>query len=114
LPGDPEVLALAETSLYEIVERVCGTIATRAHYVVEARAAYHREAELLNIAIGSPILLTTQVTFDQHHEPFELHWSVYPHDRYRFQATLTRPANHRRVAAAGRRPETKKRGTRSV
>lgn len=109
LPDDTEVLGLGEISLYEVLERFCGTIATRAHYVVEARAADHREAELLNIPVASPVLLTRQVTFDQRGEPFEQHWSVYPHDRYRFQATLTRPTNYERTG--GVTPKVSSRAT---
>jgi DNA-binding GntR family transcriptional regulator len=94
LPEDLRSLDLAHESIYRVIERLCGVIAARADYTVEARSATAREAQLLEIPTGTPLLHTTQVTFNQHGEPFELHWSAYPHDRYRFQATLVRPTAH--------------------
>jgi GntR family transcriptional regulator len=95
LPSDVETLDLERASLYSILEERCLVFPTRANFTVEARGADNNEAHLLNIPQGSPTLCTTQVTFDQHGEPFEQHWSVYPHDRYRFQATLVAPPRSR-------------------
>jgi GntR family transcriptional regulator len=94
-PSDLEALDLEHNSLYSILEETCLVFPTRATFTVEARGANNDEAHLLNIPEGSPTLCTAQVTFDQHGEPFEQHWSVYPHDRYRFQATLVAPPRSR-------------------
>jgi GntR family transcriptional regulator len=93
-------LELAGGSLYRLLEERHGVIAMRADYLVEARAASPEEAELLQISLGSPVLQTTQVTFDSFGGPFEKHRSVYPHDRYRFQATLTRPLSFESLTRA--------------
>ena len=95
LPSDLNELDLGRSSIYRLLEERCGVIATRADYVVEARPADPQEAELLGVPVGSALLRTAQVTFDQHGQPFEQHWSIYPHDRYRFQATLVRPTAYR-------------------
>lgn len=82
---------LTQLSVYHFLEERWGLVAARADYVVEARAANAAEAELLDVAPGSPLLKATQVTFDQDGNPFEHHWSTYPGDRYRFEASLLRP-----------------------
>lgn len=84
-------LDLTQLSLYRLLEERWGIVAARADYVVEARPSGDAEAELLDVAPGSPLLQATQVTFDQEGNPFEHHWSNYPGDRYRFEASLVRP-----------------------
>ncbi|MBO0730505.1 MAG: GntR family transcriptional regulator [Acidimicrobiaceae bacterium] len=90
-------------SLYDLLQECCGVVAYQAHYVVEARAAGERDASLLEIAPGSPLLCARQITFDPQSKPIERHWSVYPHDRYRFEATLKRPRPERPVGENGTR-----------
>lgn len=92
-------LDLSQLSLYRLLEEGWGLVAARADYVVEARPASDAEAELLDVAPGSPLLQATQVTFDAEGNPFEHHWSSYPGDRYRFEASLLRPV---RPGVAGR------------
>ncbi len=82
---------LTELSLYRFLEERWGLVAARADYVVEARPASETDAELLDVAPGSPLLQATQITFDHEGNPFERHWSSYPGDRYRFEASLVRP-----------------------
>ncbi len=82
---------LTHLSLYRLLQERWGIVAARADYVVQARAASDREAELLDVAPGSPMLHATQLTFDQEGNPFERHWSCYRGDRYRFEASLSRP-----------------------
>jgi DNA-binding GntR family transcriptional regulator len=88
-------LDLTRISLYRLLEDRWGLAAARADYVVEARPATGAEAELLDIAPGSPLLQATQLTFDVDGNPFEQHWSSYPGDRYRFEARLLRPVRPR-------------------
>lgn len=109
IEGLDEVLGsldLAHISLYRLLEERWGLVPARADYVVEARAASGREAELLDVAPGSPLLQASQITFDPDGNPFERHWSIYPGDRYRFEASLARPARAvlGRTAAPGGRP----------
>lgn len=108
--GLAEVLGsmdLTHFSLYRLLEDRWGLVAARADYVVEARLAGDAEAELLDVAPGSPLLQATQVTFDSDGNPFERHWSSYPADRYRFEASLLRPVRARstgRGVGAGHLP----------
>lgn len=88
-----ESLDLSEVSMYRLLSERCGVVAARANYTVEARPADEREATLLEVPRSSPLLQTTQLTFDLQGRPFEQHWSAYPYDRYRFQATLLRPVS---------------------
>lgn len=82
-------------SLYDLLQERCGVVANQANYIVEARAATEHDATLLEITPGSPLLCARQITFDPQSKPIERHWSVYPHDRYRFEATLKRPRAER-------------------
>lgn len=82
---------LTRLSLYRFLQERWGIIAARADYIVQACSATDMEAELLKVPLGSPILQATQLTFDQDGYPFERHWSSYPGDRYRFEASLSRP-----------------------
>jgi GntR family transcriptional regulator len=91
-PLDLSRIDWEHTSVYRLLEEELGLVAARADYVVEAAAASEREASLLAIEAGTPVLRATQVTFDRNDVAFEKCWSAYPHDRYRFQATLLRPS----------------------
>lgn len=93
---------LARLSLYSLLEERWGIVATRADYVVEARTAGHAEAELLDVTPGSPLLQATQLTFDAEGTPFERHWSSYAGNRYRFEASLSRPVYPRRPERDGK------------
>lgn len=63
-------------------------IATSAEYAVEAAPATPKESRLLEVADGTPLLVATQITRDQHGRVFELGRTAYRGDRYRFRATL--------------------------
>lgn len=81
-----------QVSLYAVLERECGVIPSRADYTATAAEAALQEAELLELDQGQPVFVATEVTFDQDNRPFELARVAYRFDRYRFQATLTRPS----------------------
>jgi DNA-binding GntR family transcriptional regulator len=82
-------LDFATASLYESVE-ACGIVATNADISIEAAPAGARHARLLDVERGAPLLVATQVTYDQERRPFELGHIVYRGDRYRFRARLSR------------------------
>lgn len=63
-----------------------------ADYSVEARHPTPREIELFEIADTMPMLVATQLTFNQKDRPIELTVQVYRGDRYRFRASITNPA----------------------
>jgi GntR family transcriptional regulator len=60
-----------------------------ADYSVEARHPTPREIELLEIGDTMPMLVATQLTFNQEDRPIELTVQVYRGDRYRFRASIT-------------------------
>jgi GntR family transcriptional regulator len=60
-----------------------------ADYSVEARHPTPREMELLETGDTMPMLVATQLTFNQQDRPIELTVQVYRGDRYRFRASIT-------------------------
>lgn len=101
---------LSQRSLYRALEECCGVVPVRADFTVEARPCSPRQAELLGIDVGSPLLWTTQTTYDRVGRIVEWGWGAYPHDRYRFRATLTTtdasPGSAWRVGTNGHRRES--------
>jgi GntR family transcriptional regulator len=79
----------ASVSLYGTLES-CGAGPVRADYTVSAIAATERDAELLDVEVQSPLLLTTTTSFDEARRLVELGKQTYRGDRYRFRATLTK------------------------
>jgi GntR family transcriptional regulator len=67
-----------------------------AAYTLEAQPADAEEAELLGLAPGAPVLVTTTSTHDAEGRLVEVTRTAYRGDRYRFHATLTRRRNHTR------------------
>src|SRR5262249_51625599 len=81
----------ATTSLYDTLEQQ-GIRLARADYDIEARGADEREAELLGLAPGAPVLQASTVALDGGGRVIDMSRTAYRADRYRFQATLTRRA----------------------
>jgi GntR family transcriptional regulator len=88
LPAAREI-DFTTASLYAELERA-GHLLVRADYDVEARAVEEREAELLELAPGAPVLFTITVAMTDDGQVADLGRTIYRSDRYRFQATLTR------------------------
>lgn len=64
-------------------------IPTAADYSVGARQANEEERRLLGTDHLVPMLVATQLTYNQDGRPIELTVQSYRSDRYRFQATIT-------------------------
>jgi GntR family transcriptional regulator len=77
-------------SLYEELETRYGLRPARARFAAEAVAADERQAGLLGLDPGAPLLRCLQQTEDQTGRWIELCEMVYRGDRYRFRATLVR------------------------
>ncbi|MFE5141380.1 GntR family transcriptional regulator [Streptomyces fagopyri] len=60
-----------------------------ADYSVEARHPTEEEGRLLEIADATPVLVATQLAFNQNAQPLELTAAVYRGDRYHFRASIT-------------------------
>lgn len=79
----------ASTSLYATLDEV-GAGPVRADYSVQAIGASRRQAKLLGVEAGEPLLLATTASRDAGGRLVELGEMTYRGDRYRFRATLTR------------------------
>jgi GntR family transcriptional regulator len=88
----------ANRSLYGTVRERAGVIPSRAEVVVRAVPATERQAELLTIHEGDPLLELDEMTFDQYDEPFETARLLNRGDRYGFATTLAAGVGTPRVA----------------
>jgi GntR family transcriptional regulator len=75
-------------SLYELLTRKFIKIPTEAEEQLEAGACGIREAELLGIRMGDPVMLLRRTTFNQDMLPFEYVESVYKSGKYIYQTKL--------------------------
>jgi GntR family transcriptional regulator len=80
-----------KTSLYRVLAESYGVQPVEAEETIETASASPREADLLDIDTGSPILVLGRHSFDGHGEPIEYVRSWYRGDRYTFVARLTTP-----------------------
>ena len=81
---------MADRSLFTALEELSGTRVARSHYAAQACGATARQAELLDIGPGEPVLVCEEITVDQHDAPVLLGQSVYRGDAYRFESVLYR------------------------
>lgn len=77
------------TSLYRKLREKYRVFPTSADERIEAGACPTREARLLSIRPGSPVLRITRVTTSQDKRPFEYVESVYRADQYVLHVSLT-------------------------
>jgi GntR family transcriptional regulator len=80
------------TSLYTALAEQYGVRLAEAEETIETSLATPREAELLGADVGLPMLLLSRHSWDTGGRPVEWVRSVYRGSRYKFVATLTRPA----------------------
>ncbi|MCW2966330.1 MAG: GntR family transcriptional regulator [Solirubrobacteraceae bacterium] len=85
-----EATDLAHRSLYDCLREQYDIVATRCDYELQAEAARARDAKLLGIAPGAPVLVGYQRTYDQNEQCFDIGKQVYRGDAYRFKASLFR------------------------
>jgi GntR family transcriptional regulator len=90
-PGLPDV-DFSSSSLYGMLENRYGIHPSRARFAIDAIAADARQASLLGLRPGGPLLRCSQITEDERGRTIERCEMVYRGDRYRFRATLVRPA----------------------
>jgi GntR family transcriptional regulator len=85
----PQLPALdwSQASLYvELATAGCAPV--RSDYSVEAQAADHRVAQILDLPLGAPVLVATSSSYALDDRLIEQSRLVYRGDRYRFRATL--------------------------
>jgi GntR family transcriptional regulator len=77
-------------SIYKILQEKFHLIPTEADETLEVTLATPREASLLQVEPGSPLLLSERTTYSQFRRVFEFVKILYRGDRYRYVAKLTR------------------------
>jgi GntR family transcriptional regulator len=77
-------------SIYRILQEKFHLIPTEADETLEVTLATPREASLLQIDTGSPLLLSERTTYSQSRRVIEFVKILYRGDRYRYIAKLTR------------------------
>lgn len=91
-PRFPDV-DFTHASLYATLRQATPPQVPRvADYSVEARRPSTLERELLEIDATVPLLVATQLAFNQEDRPLEYTVAAYRGDRYRFTASITNPA----------------------
>ena len=80
----------AADSLYRILESRYDLPLLEAEQEVEAGLAGEDEAALLQVAVGSPVLLTRRLTYTEGRHPVEYASAVYRGDKYTFHTHLVR------------------------
>lgn len=81
---------LTDRSLYEALGE-CGVDIARSAFAVQATAADEETAPLLDLEVGEPVLVGSEVTYDRDGVPVLTSVTRYRGDAYRFQADLFRP-----------------------
>nr|PZN38214.1 MAG: phosphonate metabolism transcriptional regulator PhnF [Bacillota bacterium] len=93
LPADlcPGILDADLTgSLYQLLAERYGVVLARATQTLEAVSATGREARLLGVREGAPLLLMERITRDREGRAVEYVRSLYRGDRYRFSTEMLR------------------------
>ena len=90
LVPDLDLESLDDTSLYRLLAEKYGLTPSRCDYTLQADAASEHIAGLLDIAVGSPVLVGHEITVDSQDRVMAAGQMVYRGDAYRFTATLFR------------------------
>ncbi|TFC70535.1 GntR family transcriptional regulator [Cryobacterium sp. TMT2-4] len=85
-----EQIELENRSLYEEMQEL-GTRPARSDFVIEAVGADDREAALLEVTVGSPLLLGTETCFDSVGTALLIGTTRYRANAYRYYSTMVRP-----------------------
>lgn len=80
----------AAGSIYNLLAERYHLIPTEAYETLEAVLATPYEAGLLQIAPGSPLLMSVRITYSQYRRAMEYVRILYRADRYQYYAKLTR------------------------
>ncbi len=81
---------LTNRSLYEFLEKESDIVITRGKRFIEAVIANEREAAILGIERGAPLLLLDSVSYSQDGQPVEYYHALHRGDRSRFEVELVR------------------------
>ncbi|MGI6285927.1 GntR family transcriptional regulator [Neomoorella humiferrea] len=81
---------LVSHGIYEWLENELGIKIVRAEQIITAAAAGRKEAEILGVKIGSPLLVTQRIMFTEGDRPIEVHYNYARPDRYKFRVEMYR------------------------
>lgn len=85
-----EAVDFSRQSLYAVLEERCGLVIARGRRTMEAVGASPREAELLQVAVGTPLMQLDSLGFLEDGTPVELYHALHRGDRSRFEVELIR------------------------
>jgi GntR family transcriptional regulator len=88
-PGLSDV-DLSNHSLYAVLEDEFGLVLSHGQRAIEAVIADEREAQLLGIERGAPLIYLESVTYLQDGTPIEYYQALHRGDRSRFEVSLLR------------------------
>jgi GntR family transcriptional regulator len=80
----------SDRSLYTTLEQEYGLIIARGRRAIEATVADEREADLMQVEVGSPLLRVRSISYDIDGTPIEYYQAVHRGDRSRFEVELIR------------------------
>lgn len=89
-----ESMDLTRISLYEILHEKYGLEIVRGQRVMEAVASTKREALLLQVEEGAPLMLIDSVSYLQDGTPVEYYHALHRGDHSRFEVELIRPTEN--------------------
>ena len=81
---------LTRRSLYEYLETECGLTLARGQRTIEAVAADARQARLLHVRKGAPLVFLQSVSYLADGRPIEYYLALHRGDRSRFEVELVR------------------------
>jgi GntR family transcriptional regulator len=81
---------LSTQSLYAVLEKECGLVIANARRTIEAVAATEREAGLLDVKEGAPLLMLRSLGFSKDGRPVEYFRGLHRGDRSCFEIELFR------------------------
>lgn len=81
---------LTNRSLYEFLEKEFKLFIARGRRFIEAVAANEKEARLLNVERGAPLMMLNSISFLEDGRPIEYYHALHRGDRTRFEVELMR------------------------
>ncbi len=94
---------LTRRSLYEYLETECGLTLARGQRTIEAVAADARQARLLRIRKGAPLVYLQSVSYLADGRPIEYYRALHRGDRSRFEVELVRGRDRGAAGSGGDR-----------
>jgi DNA-binding GntR family transcriptional regulator len=84
---------LSTASFYGCYEEITGRPVVDNQALITAVSASHRSSELLNVAVGDPLIWFRGVSYVDGGIPVEVCYSLFVADRFQFQTNIYRPRN---------------------